>query len=99
MLRLCLAFVVVLGSCSACANREPRVPTEQLQPVPDVVGATVADARDALEAAGFIVDVVSASTAAGMPTPCPKAKVVAQDPAPDSDVRRATTVTLTARRC
>lgn len=96
----------LLVLCTACTSREPRVPSEELRTVPDVVGLSVEGAREQLEGGGFLVQIVPENTT---PPPaeireepedkCAGGEVVEQNPTPGEDVRRASTIVLTARGC
>lgn len=92
--------------CTACFVREPRVPSEELRTVPDVTGRSVEDARRELERAGFLVQIAPEGTTPPPPEvrkepegKCAAGEVVEQSPAPAEDVRRASTIVLTARGC
>ena len=93
--RLLLAAAIVLAA-SACAP-EPRVFSDDLVEVPDVVGAPVAEATEDLTDLGFIVRVQPEGTDTF--TDCPNGTVIEQDPTPDEEVLKASTLTLIARGC
>ena len=97
-----LALVLVWG----CTSAEPRVFPDELRPVPSVDGELVSDAREVLEAEGFLVLVVPEDTTpppddldGSPPGTCADGTVVTQDPSDDEEVLRASTVTLYARGC
>ncbi len=87
------AVVVVCGACTP----QPRVFTDDLVELPDLLGEPVRTAIEELEDRGFIVEVVEDGT--DRPVDCPDGTVTAQDPAPGEDVLKAATVTLTAAGC
>lgn len=96
----------VLAVATGCFFDQPRVFTDDLVPVPDMSGMEVREARQELEALGFIVHVVPEGATppppvldADPPEACPDGVVVAQDPPPDEDVLQASTVVLAARGC
>lgn len=104
--RLVMVAVALLGFATACPFREPRVPSEQLRAVPEVVGDRVEVAREQLESEGFLVRIIPEGA---MPPPgeiveepegkCADGRVIEQDPTADVEALRAATVVLTARGC
>ena len=100
---LAVVSLVVVG---ACGSSGPRLFPDELRPVPSVDGERVADAREVLEAEGFLVLVVPEDTTpppddldGSPPGTCADGTVVTQDPSDDEEVLRASTVTLYARGC
>ncbi len=104
--RAAAGAAVLALAASACFFNQPRVFTDDLVPVPDMSGMEVREARQELEALGFIVQVVPEGATppppvleTDPPVFCPDGVVVAQDPPPDEDVLQASTVVLAARDC
>lgn len=95
-------LILALTTSAACFYREPRVFSNPLRSVPEVTGKTVRDAATELEGQGFLVRL---QTQGGPdeqsiePSRCPGAAVAAQDPPPQEDVLRASTVTITVASC
>lgn len=95
-----LAVVTLLVVCACGRYSEPRMFTEELRRVPDVVQQTVADASDDLEAEGFFVRLTRRGSEESLEVSgCPRARVVSSDPAAGERVVKATTVTLEVARC
>ena len=95
-----IVALVLLGA--ACSNEEPAVPVEQVRTIPDVVGASVADAVDAIEDEDLVVTVVpegGTEDDAVAVESCPKGTVTNQAPEPGDEVRPASTAVLFARGC
>lgn len=106
MTRQRLALIATALLCVACTPGQSRVPSESLQTVPKVTGESVADARNELESAGFLVQIVPVGAT---PPPaqikeepagkCASGTVTEQDPPPDEEVLKAQTIVLTASGC
>lgn len=97
------AAVVVWVLLLACGRyTEPRMFSDELRRVPDVIGDSVKIAAAKLEDEGFLVRLQSESAPdeeAIVPGRCPRAEIARSDPLPGSRVVKATTVTLVVERC
>jgi beta-lactam-binding protein with PASTA domain len=90
-----VAVLALMVLCACGRIEEPRMFTEDLRRVPDVLGSPVTDAVDDVESEGLVARVQRSAGAPLDPTDCPGAEVVRSDPPAGEKVVKATTVTLT----
>ena len=96
-------LVVLLLVVAACGRySEPRMFSEELRRVPDVLEKPVSRAVTMLDDDGFLVRLQSESAPDEEsidPGRCPDAEVARSDPLPGTRVVKATTVTLVVAKC
>ena len=93
--------MLIAAALTGCATSERAAPVAEPAVVPSLSGVPVADAVDALQAAGLRVELETvAATPAPLPLDaCATGAVARQDTAPGSELVRGSTVVLSVTGC